>query len=176
MTKNNIKRMLKAVESDDVATLTAILDADPDAVHAVGDHNRNVRDKTALMYAMQCRNARIANLLLDRGADASAVMSGGPPLSVMELCIMFAVVASFLDDEWVALIERLIALGADPTPGLGYASGGLVRTADRVKLYALLLRHGADPDAETRAGCSFRELVRANRHRYAPEILELFGV
>ena len=73
-----------------LAAVAAILDDDPDAMESIGEHNRNVRDKTPLMFAMQCFNLQLAHVLLDRGANANAEMPGGPGYSVLSLCMQFA--------------------------------------------------------------------------------------
>lgn len=78
MKKTAIKRMFKAIQDGDTETLDAILDSDPDALETVGEHNRNVRDKTPLMFAMQCNNQQLAHALIDRGANVDARMAGGP--------------------------------------------------------------------------------------------------
>ncbi len=70
MNKATTKRMFNAIQEKDLATLYAILRDNPDAMETVGEHNRNVRDKTPLMFAMQCWNISLANALLDRGAKA----------------------------------------------------------------------------------------------------------
>src|SRR6516165_7885973 len=110
--------MFNAVQEKDLATLYAILQENPEAMETVGEHNRNVRDKTPLMFAMQCRNIRLANALLDRGAKASALMAGGPCMSALALCVMFAYCDTEEHDDWIRLAKRLLDKGADPTSAL----------------------------------------------------------
>src|SRR5437762_2980269 len=90
MNKTTTRRMFDAIQDGDAGTLSEILDAEPEALELVGEHNRYVRDKTPLMFAMQCRKLQLAHALLDRGANAAAEMSGGPRDSALSLCMEFA--------------------------------------------------------------------------------------
>jgi uncharacterized protein (TIGR02996 family) len=176
MNKTTKKRMFSAIQDRDLTSLYAILRDNPDAMETVGEHNNNVRDKTPLMYAMQCANFSLAHALLKRGANASAVMAGGPRLSVLALCVRFAYCDAPSHDEWIKLATRLLDEGADPTSALGTALlnfGGLVNRADLIRL---LLDRGANPDQMEPSGSTVRELVECNRHRYTDEVLTLFGL
>jgi hypothetical protein len=174
MDKATKKRMFNAIQDGDLAAVFAILDADPDAMEVVGEHNNHVRDKTPLMFAIQCANLRLANALLDRGAKASAVMPAGPCDSVLKLCVM--VVNYYRDghehDEWISLATRLLDLGAEPTSALWPALAGFVKRADLIRL---LLTRGANPDVQVgNSGNTARELVEVNRRLYSNEVLGLF--
>ena len=48
--------MFSAIQDKDLTSLYAILDENPDALETLGDHNAYVRDKTPLMFAIQCAN------------------------------------------------------------------------------------------------------------------------
>ena len=133
MKKTSVKRLFNAIQADDRPTLDGILDGDPSAMETVGEHNRLVRDKTPLMFAMQCSNLPLAHYLLDRGADASAAMPAEPGLSVLGLCMKFAYCDRRAHDEWIQLAERLLGLGADPNSGIWpalHGFGGIVDRAD----------------------------------------------
>jgi hypothetical protein len=175
MNKATTKRMFNAVQEKDLATLYAILHENPEGMETVGEHNRNVRDKTPLMFAMQCWNIGLANALLDRGAKASAVMAGGPCMSALALCVMFAYCDADQHNDWIRLATRLIDEGADPTSALWQALNGVGRIVKRVDLIRLLLDRGANADQEVgTTGSTARELVAINRHLYTDEVLKLF--
>ena len=175
MNKTVLKSLFKAIESDDANTVESILDADPDALESVGQHNPLVRDKTPLMYAMQCRNFRLANALLDRGANAAAVMPAGPGASALALCLQFAYSDSAAFSRWVRLATRLLDDGADPNTGMWAALHGYGRVARRVELIRLMLDRGADPDRRVgNTSSTVRELVAHNRERYPAEVLAWF--
>lgn len=175
MNKATTKRMFNAVQEKDTATLYAILRDNPDAMETVGQHNANVRDKTPLMFAMQCWNIGVANALLDRGAKASAVMAGGPCMSALALCVMFAYCDADQHDDWIRLASRLIDKGADPTSALWQALNGVGRIVKRADLLRLLLNRGANPDLQVgNTGSTARELLEINRRLYTDEVLQLF--
>lgn len=116
MNKSTTKRMFEAIQAGDAQSLYQILDAETEALETVGEHNRNVRDKTPLMFAMQCRNLRLAHALLDRGANAAAEMPGGPGdsvLSNMRIATPLATMSGYASrhDSWIT--ERI------PIPGFG---------------------------------------------------------
>ena len=177
MNKSTTKRLFKTILDGDAVALAEIIDAHDDAIETLGEHNRNVRDKTPLMFALQCSNFDIANYLLDRGANASAVMAGGPRFSVLGLCSKFAYCDEENYEKWHAPSTRLLDNGADPTSGLWpalHGFGGLVRRDDIVRL---LLARGANADeALGNTGSTIREMVEINRSRYTDEILGLFDV
>lgn len=174
MNKTTKKRLFSAIQNGDLASLHAILDVNADAMETVGEHNRLVRDKTPLMFALQCANFGLANALLDRGAKASAVMAGGPRSSVLGLCVYFAYCDKSQHDDWMRLATRLLDEGADPTSALWpalHSFGGLVKRADLIRL---LLDRGADPDRKVgNSDNTVRELVEINRRLYTDEVLEL---
>ena len=167
--------MFRAIQDNDLTSLYAILDENPDALETLGDHNAYVRDKTPLMFAIQCANFSLAHALLDRGAKATAMMPGGPRSSVLALCVEFAYCDKPRHDDWIRLAARLLDEGADPTSALWpalHGFGGLVNRADLIRL---LLDRGANPD-QTLGNCgnTVRELVEINRHLYTDEVFRLF--
>jgi ankyrin repeat protein len=142
-----------------------------------GEHNQNVRDKTPLMFAMQCANFNLASALLDRGANASAVMPGGPCSSVLELCVAFAYCDLRQHDDWIRLTTRLLDEGADATSALWQALHGFGRIVKRADLIRLLLDRGANPDQVVgNTGSTARELVAINRRLYTDEVLRLLNL
>lgn len=179
MNKATAKKLFTAIERGNSKLLAEILDEHAGAVEALGDHNAYVRDKTPLMFAIQCRNLRFANALLDRGANASAVMPAGPRNSVLQLCVD----AAYYGDKpehngWVKLATRLLDLGAEPTSALYRAlygfNHGFVKRADLIRL---LLSRGADPDAQLGdTGSTVREIVALNSRLYSNEVLGLLHV
>ncbi len=177
MNKTTTKRMFKAIQDRDVAILEGLLDEHADAIETFGEHNRNVRDKTPLMFAMQCSDLELAHSLLDRGADATAKMAGGPRHSVLALCASFAYCDADNHDGWIKLATRLLAAGADPTSGLWPALHGFGGSVDRADLIRLLLDRGADPDRQLGdSGSTIREMVEINSQLYTGEVLAFFGL
>ena len=175
MNKTSKKRLFSAIQDKDLTSLDAILDENPDALETLGDHNAYVRDKTPLMFAIQCANISLAHALLDRGAEASAMMPGGPGTSVLELCVEFAYCDEPRHDDWIRLATCLLDEGADPNSALWPALNGFGGIVDRADLIRLLLDRGANPDQLLgNCGDTVRELVEINRHLYSDEVLRLF--
>jgi hypothetical protein len=178
MDKATKKRLFTAIQDGDLAAVFAVLQDNPEALETVGEHNAYVRDKTPLMFALQCANLGLANALLDRGASACAVMPAGPGDSVLQMCVYYAYCRSELEhDEWIGLATRLLDLGAEPTSALPravLAFGGRVKRADLIQL---LLSRGANPDVQSgNSGSTVRELVEVNKRLYSNEVLDLFHV
>jgi hypothetical protein len=177
MKKVDIKRMFKAIEDDDRETLDSILDQHDEAIETHGCHNRLVRDKTPLMYALQCFNLKLAGHLLDRGANPSAVMPDGPRHSVIQMCIARAFCNQSTHDDWIAFTVRLLDMGIDPNEALWPSLHGYGELVPRDDLIRIMLERGADPDRPVgNSGNTVRELVRINSHLYSPAILEMFDV
>ena len=183
ISKANVKRLFVAIEEDDPETLGDVLDAHPEALETVGEHNRLVRDKTPLMYALQNRNLPLAGHLLDRGADATAIMPGGPMSCVLSLAVKFAYSDPDLFPNWIPFVERLLDEGAGPTDGLWTS---VARHGDngntRLDLIRLLLDRGGNPDrrpnlvSPTATQSTIRTLVKINRAKHPPELLAMFDI
>lgn len=178
MDKATRERLFNAIQAGDVATVFAVLQDNPDAVETVGEHNNYVRDKTPLMFALQCANLRLANALLDHGANASAVMPAGPRESVLQMCVWYAYCRDEEEHgEWLGLATRLLDLGAEPTSALWPAVNGFGRRVKRTDLIRLLLSRGANPDVQVgNSGNTVRELIEVNKRLYSNEILDLFHI
>lgn len=170
------KRLFDAVEAGASSTVFAILDANPEAIEAVGDGNANRRDKTPLMFALQCQRFGLARALIERGADVHARMPGGAGSSVIALAARFGI-AGRDDGPLLAVVEALLDAGADPNEGLGPACHAYSKAFDQPRMIELLLRRGADPDRPAgSSGITVRELVRVNAARYSSHVLGLFGI
>jgi hypothetical protein len=171
------EKMFNAIQEGDFATLSQILYDEPHALEVLGEHNPYVRDKTPLMFAMQCQRLQLAHELLDLGANAAAEMPAGPRDSALSLCITYACSDSTRHDEWIRLATHLIDKGADPNSGLWPALHGFGGPVKRADLIRLVLERGADPDRQLgNSGNTIRELVKINRHLYSSEVLALFGI
>ena len=81
------RRLFDAIEAGRLSEVIAILDDQPGLIESVGTESARVRDKTPLMYALQCRALRLARELIQRGANVRARMPGGPRSSVVQLAV-----------------------------------------------------------------------------------------
>lgn len=170
--------LFDAIYNGKLETVFAVLQDNPDAMESIGEHNNYVRDKTPLMFALQCASLGLANALLDRGANACAVMPAGPRESVLQMCVYYAYCRDELEhDEWIQLATRLLDLGAEPTSALSCAVGGFGSRVQRADLIRLLLSRGANPDVQAgNSGNTVREIVEINKRLFSNEVLDLFHV
>ena len=175
MTKADTKKLLNAIEEGKWSVVKAILRRHPGEVDVYGWHKANCRDKTPLMYAMQCGRFSMAGRLIRLGANVNAKMAGGPKLSVLALTAMFGHGQNPMHENWVGFAKMLIRKGAQPTDALWNALSAYDRDSNRPKMIKLLIRKGADLDHEILAG-RIRDLVEINKHRYSDQILSWFGV
>ncbi|MCM2375096.1 hypothetical protein [Aporhodopirellula aestuarii] len=177
MNKASIKRLFKAIEVGDAPFVLSEIDNNAEALEVVGEHNRLVRDKTPLMYAMQSNQFDIANMLLDHGADATAVMSGGPRTPAISLLMYFAHCDRSNFRKWVGLAKRFYDLGADPTIGLYTALFHYSDLVPRTDLIELSLERGGRIDVPFGdSQMTATDLVSVNRHQYTKEIYKLLKV
>ena len=177
MNKTQVKRLFKAIEIGDAQYVLSEIDNHPEGLEVVGEHNRLVRDKTPLMYAMQSRQLDIAGRLLDMGADVSAVMSDGPRSPAISLLMHFAHCYKSNIDKWVGLAERFYDLGADPTVGLFSALFHYSTLVPRTDLIELSLERGGRTDVPFgNSQMTAVELVAINRHRYPQGIQNLLNL
>ena len=168
--------LFKAIEGGDVTGVRTILDHSPELLEAFGEHNRSCRDKTPLMYALQCGHLRLAGELLDRGANPRACMAGGPGSSVIGLAVRF-MIGGRDNSALVAFVDRLIGAGADPDDALLPACLTYNKAFDQPQLIELLLRRGANADnAAGNSGDTVRQIVKVNARLYSDHVLELFGL
>ena len=89
MTKSEIKKLFVAIEKHDHESVLGIISKETEALEVTGQHNANCRDKTPLMYAMQCEDFGLSEKLIDLGANVSAKMAAGPESSVIQLAVKF---------------------------------------------------------------------------------------
>ena len=173
MNKVENRKLFEAIENNDWETIENILDIHPDEVDVYGFANRYCRDKTPLMYSLQCENFAIARKIIARGAKVDAKMSGGPESSVLALAANVGHGLNPKFEEWVTFVSELIGKGANPTDGLWPA---LASYKDgRAEMIKLLVENRADLDSSIQAG-NIRELVKTNRQLYSVEILILFEI
>lgn len=175
MNKSDNKKLFKAIEDGDWPMIEMILEKNPGDVDIPGTSNRLCRDKTPLMYSMQCENFSFAKRFIDLGADVKAKMAGGPRMSVLALAVSFGHGLNPNHDTWVQFAHELIAMGADPTEALWPALGAYDKRNDRSGMIRLLIDAGADLDSEVPAG-KIRDLVKINDRLYSDEVLELCGI
>jgi len=176
VTPGHTKRLFEAIEAGRISVVTQILDAEPAALEVAGQHKATCRDKTPLMYALQCHRFGIATELLRRGANAGARMTGGPRTSVIALAVGFAIVGRD-QRELLQFVDRLIDAGADPNDALWPACHAYHKRLDNSECIELLLARGADPDHTIEIiGDSVRHLMQINARLYSARVLALFGI
>ena len=176
MSASDTEALFEAIENGRRQTVEASLDAKPRRIEAIGTHKAGCRDKTPLMYALQCQRFGIARMLLRRGANASARMSGGPGSTVISLAVRF-VIQGRDPTPVLEMIDALIDAGADPTDGLWPAIRTYHKHWDETRLIERILERGADPDQLVgNSGNTARELVRINASLYSDRLLALFTV
>lgn len=176
VTPHRIEELFKAIEAGAVSRVVGILEETPCALEAIGHHHASCRDKTPLMYALQCQKFTLVNLLIDRGADVRARMVGGPQSSVISLAARF-VRGGVPSRDLLHAVGRLIDGGANPSEGLWPALHAHRTSPHPPELIALLLARGADPDTKAgNSGNTVRELVAINARLYTSDVLALFGL
>ncbi|TDF42269.1 ankyrin repeat domain-containing protein [Alteromonadaceae bacterium M269] len=177
MTKTETKKLFVAIQKHDHETVFSIIEKNEGAIESVGQHNAYCRDKTPLMFAMQCEDFELAYKLMDIGANVRAKMLDGPESSVIQLAASFGHSLNPNFDKWIGLIQRLIENGANPTEALWSACNAYSKTSDRIEIISLLIKSGASLNAQVgNSGNTVRELVKINSHLYSSHALALLGV
>jgi ankyrin repeat protein len=175
MVKSGIKKLFVAIERHDHDLALGILEVEKGALEVVGHHNANCRDKTPLMYAMQCEDLELASKLIDLGADVRARMPAGPESSVIQLAVKFGHGFNPNFENWLRFVEMLVKAGANPSDGLWPACHAYSKTSDRPEIISLLLASGASPESEVgNSGNTVRELIKINSQLYSKDVLALF--
>jgi hypothetical protein len=175
MNKSDNKMLFKAIEDGDWPAIEALLDRNPGDVDTYGIANRLCRDKTPLMYALQCENFEIARRFITRGADVCAKMADGPKMSVLAMAVKFGHGLNPQHERWIEFASELIEKGANPTEALWPALAAYDIRNDKSGMIRLLIESGADLDSEVPAG-KIRDLVKINARLYSDGVLELCGV
>ena len=110
----------------------------------IDPNSRDENGDSALSYALGVGEGAIATLLLDQGADINGGEGGSTPLQLA------------LEAAEYELVERLIALGADPNRCAGDDEGTALHVVARgyrdTDFFELLLQAGADVNAPDDAG------------------------
>jgi ankyrin repeat protein len=177
MNKTDNKRLFKAIEDGDVVTIDSILSKNPGEIDVLGCDNSLYRDKTPLMYAMQCGRFDLARTFLDLGADVRARMGGGgPKTGVLALAMIFGHPRSPDYEHFLEFSRELIRRGAEPSEALMSALASYSKSDDRSEMIEMLLENGASLDHRRADGMSVREIVAATSRRYSARILQLCGV
>lgn len=145
MNKKENAALFSAIARNNSDEVARLLSVHPGSVDVYGVSNRNCRDKTPLMYAMQCGHFGLVYWLLDRGASVTARMAGGPKSTVIQLAALFGHPGSPHYESFLDLTQELIRRGANPTDALSTAVFHYHTFGERPeRMIELLLRHGAD--------------------------------
>lgn len=177
MTKTEIKKLFVAIEKHDHNVVLGILAKDKDALEIVGQHNANCRDKTPLMFAMQCEDFELAEELIELGANVNAKMPAGPESSVIQLAVKFGHGLNPNFDKWLGFTKVLLKHGANPSEALWPACHAYNKVADKPEIISLLLNNGASLEAEVgNTGSTVKELVKVNAQLYSSRTLAVFGL
>jgi ankyrin repeat protein/beta-lactamase regulating signal transducer with metallopeptidase domain len=155
-----------ATAAGDAATVERLLDGDPELIRAEAALGRRFHAKgTPLHWAAAWNRRRIANLLLDRGAEVNVLGGPGSPLHI----------AAEAGHKEVA--ELLVARGADVN-----AWNSSLRTplhsaaqAGHADVVELLLAKGADASARDLDGWAPLELAAREGHEEVIELLRRHG-
>ena len=145
--KTTMKKLFKAIKNDDLVTIQEILSKRPELISCTAKKPPKADDgQSLLQVALKNGNIRIANYLLEAGADVNFMES---PLCenkwrtpVIHDAINAAIMTSRWNtntfgfkvfstrekaDESYALLKRMLELGADPNAADSFGNSGLWR-------------------------------------------------
>ena len=142
--------LMTAARTGDVATIEALLAAGADVAAAEARGGQ-----TALMLAAAENNGPAVAALLEAGADRDALEATGE----------FTALAFAVRGGAVAAEVALLAAGADASATLPDGTSLLVLAAlnQRYEAAALLLEHGADPNAAVNGWTALHQIARVRR-------------
>lgn len=142
--------LMTAARTGDVAAIKVLLEAGADVNAAEG-----WKGQTALMWAAAENNADAINVLLEAGADIDARSSGGEFAA-----LTFAVRAGAVDAT-----RALLDAGANVNDKLldGTSMLVLAVTNAHYELGAVLLEHGADPNADEQGWTALHQIAWSRR-------------
>ncbi len=174
MNKKENESLFSAVGLNKREEVARILDMHPGEIDVYGISNLNCRDKTPLMYAMQCGHFDLVYWLLERGASVTARMSGGPGYSVIVLAARLGHPMAADFSRFLELTEELIRRGADPSDALPTAVGQYQNFGDNPeRMIRLLLQHGADPSTRIGGFTMHEQMERVGDMRYPKAVRDL---
>lgn len=178
MTKANIKLLFGSIRKGDSELLFQILDEYPNSINIYGQHNSYCRDKTPLMFSLQCHHFDWVDELIARGADINAKMLDGPKSSVIALATIMAVPIHSSYQYFFDFIKKIIELGVSPDEdALWKACYNYTMKSNRYEIIELFLSKGANPDVLIgNSGNTIRELISINSKKYSPDVLKLFNI
>jgi ankyrin repeat protein len=142
--------LMTAARTGDVATLEVLVAAGADV-----NAREHRRGQTALMWAAAENNAAAVEFLLENGAERDAKSAGGEFTA-----FMFAVRGGAVEAARV-----LLEAGTDVDAGLADGTSALVLavTNAHYELGALLLEHGADPNAAGQGWTALHQIAWSRR-------------
>jgi ankyrin repeat protein len=181
VTKKKVRDLFDAIETRRLDDVRRMLERDPALLEARGAGRAIVDDKTPLMFALQCGHSEIAGLLLDHGADVRATMTESWQWPTLHFAARMAATA-IGTLEHVAILERLLALGADPNATDRSGNTALDRAlldydaeSDHARVIEILVASGADPEHRGPSGSTTRKLVAHDAHLYSAAVRKAVG-
>jgi ankyrin repeat protein len=150
-----------ALPDGETVLMTAARTGSVDAMRVLLDRGADVRHRepakgqTAIMWAAAENNAAAVTLLLERGADMNERSRGG--LSPY----LFAVRGGQID-----AVKTLLAAGVNVDEAMTDGTTALVLAVINAhyELAAVLLEHGADPNADAQGWAALHQIAWSRRH------------
>lgn len=134
--------------------ITALLEKGSDPNSFTGQFNQN-RDQTLLFYAIDNQNTKLANLLIDFGADIGINHHHAPYRGIPHRIYPLSPLAYAVECSAVNIIKILIAEGADPniTDDVNTPVLSMIRQNEHAQeITEILVAAGAKMDASTADG------------------------
>lgn len=192
-TKKHHKLFFDQINEGNIEFIKSALDVSPEMVNILGENNNWYRDKSPLMYALQCTKAEMCILLIDRGADVNFRMPAGHKTTVCNWAATQATMYGEDNQEFIPILKKILELGANPNNSDYMGRDAIHEAISQLnasgeehnwQTIKILIEAGADPKRKHKDW--LLQLVKIFRKkRYdepatpsllAPEIYEIYGI